>query len=1124
MSAVSRTPEERTPERTCLIREAGDGLKTLRTKCKTTLKRHHIPGAATLQVPSQLRASHIRHMGFNPLLHSTVHTDAVLAPNTEMDGSMASELVPGIDRTTTTTTPPHAPPAPSASSAPPTASGSPDQTATGSDRSASQSRMAASGQTARERLLAGAQSGAAAASAALPEGVQQAGDAMRDFETRIGALDSAGDTAHLRITAELKAQGNVRLGKAGGKGQLGARISVTRDSDAPDTTYTVRYDKQTTALAIGEIGTDQLGRGRGTGAGAKTGASGGTAKAELGGQSFDVVEMTFATKEEAARAAGILQKLHTADAINDSVDITRLLAAPALGPIGPLVAQGASQVPTNPVIEPGAPGSVSTDLAGLEQSELDFIRSNITAYETTMGSRGRLALELKLKREGIVPGIEGRLDGNQRITRRVELPTDTEDGKVSYTLSGNLRLSAKERLNRQAFGPLTAKLDNRLELARNTAAVTFEFRIPKGTEMTTTSGDRPVPEYDGYAGNLDLTLDRVSVENRTDIQTQGLQDPSRGDITRLTERLTIENPEAIAPAAEALFAGEFEEAARLAGAEVTLTAQDITRTGVDVQPGFKLDLGIAAVEGSVILAAGTDDIVRERALTIAPGDTPAPARTGDDGKTFAVLPFEGVSIRGTAGGERVSVAQSGTFLRDTGAREADANGQEWMKVTGTDVNDAAVEGWVRADLLVPFDSTKGAMDATGRVNPTAEANRMDEVRVVKDDNLWNLARANGWDFDETLAANRHLIDPALIFAGDTVYVPGSAKGPPPATPEAGSDSVATDSRADPDAPALSPPRQAVSDTAGSAVESGAPTPPSPAPEVSDVAPTLPSPPAMGESPAELPSISGPNYEIAAPTAPTAPAAGTPPEGDAQLQHILATYQVEADTEMRVWTPKLRNGVTETIAGGLAGLGEWVTGRDLTGELEAALQRLDNRPMPDIEADALDKLGPIDQARWVLMTQETAAEAPFAYDPPAGVNRHGIQWTNDSHVDAYRHAIWNARMTHAFGADWTRVYATAHEKIAGNPAQREAMDLWNNELGRRIATENPRASDTELQHLVKDAIANGEAIVLGSDLTLQWSDDVELGQNGYIEQDTAPVRELPGGAVDIDEDDLNTASG
>jgi hypothetical protein len=75
----------------------------------------------------------------------------------------------------------------------------------------------------------------------VPARAARAVDAPGRLEGRIAALDSEGNTAHLGITPEIKVQGNVRLGKPRAKAQFGTRITVTRDSDAPDSTCTVRY-------------------------------------------------------------------------------------------------------------------------------------------------------------------------------------------------------------------------------------------------------------------------------------------------------------------------------------------------------------------------------------------------------------------------------------------------------------------------------------------------------------------------------------------------------------------------------------------------------------------------------------------------------------------------------------------------------------------------------------------------------------------------------------------------------------------------------------------------------------------------------------------------------------------
>lgn len=125
------------------------------------------------------------------------------------------------------------------------------------------------------------------------------------------------------------------------------------------------------------------------------------------------------------------------------------------------------------------------------------------------------------------------------------------------------------------------------------------------------------------------------------------------------------------------------------------------------------------------------------------------------------------------------------------------------------------------------------------------------------------------------------------------------------------------------------------------------------------------------------------------------------------------------------------------------------------------------------------------------------------DVPADIplDRAGEWQGNDGHQDAFRHAYWNARMTKEYGAEWTEQFATAHEGLPGNPATREAMDLYNNEVGRRIATENPNASDEELANLVQQAVENGELLVINSQGDLAWSNDVPVGQHGLTSDET-----------------------
>lgn len=102
-----------------------------------------------------------------------------------------------------------------------------------------------------------------------------------------------------------------------------------------------------------------------------------------------------------------------------------------------------------------------------------------------------------------------------------------------------------------------------------------------------------------------------------------------------------------------------------------------------------------------------------------------------------------------------------------------------------------------------------------------------------------------------------------------------------------------------------------------------------------------------------------------------------------------------------------------------------------------------------------------------------------------------QGQNDGKQDAFRHAYWNARMAQRLGPEFTAKLTTAHEKTFGNGAHREAMDLYNNEVGRKIGAAHPNASPTEIAELIKQAVDSGDTVVINPQGHIEWSDQVPL---------------------------------
>lgn len=178
----------------------------------------------------------------------------------------------------------------------------------------------------------------------------------------------------------------------------------------------------------------------------------------------------------------------------------------------------------------------------------------------------------------------------------------------------------------------------------------------------------------------------------------------------------------------------------------------------------------------------------------------------------------------------------------------------------------------------------------------------------------------------------------------------------------------------------------------------------------------------------------------------------------------------------------------------------------------------SKRMTRTEADLLDELASDRGLAGLKKFQEITSNDPddpglaYAtadeYFPRTDQNGNTVAGAEDGHNDAFRHAYWNALMTKHFGEDFAEAFGSAHEGVPGNPADKEAMDLHNNQVGRRIAAENPDASDEELAELVYEAVQNGDTVVIDGNGDLAYSDKVEVGQTGSADDPPADGGEAP----------------
>jgi hypothetical protein len=202
-----------------------------------------------------------------------------------------------------------------------------------------------------------------------------------------------------------------------------------------------------------------------------------------------------------------------------------------------------------------------------------------------------------------------------------------------------------------------------------------------------------------------------------------------------------------------------------------------------------------------------------------------------------------------------------------------------------------------------------------------------------------------------------------------------------------------------------------------------------------------------------------------------------------LKNIFKTYQVNEDNKI-IWSPKILGVIPVTLAGE----------HQLT-ETEGRL--LDNL---SLNRGVLGLMTFNDIKNQAFDISESHYPDPLKENIPNYVPKDRQQeWIgNDGHRDAFRHAYWNGLLTHEFGGGWTKEFATAHEAYPKNPGTREAMDLYNNHIGRKIALENSNVNSEELANLIGQAVDNGELVVIDKCGNLAWSNQVPLYQHGFTD--------------------------
>jgi hypothetical protein len=219
-----------------------------------------------------------------------------------------------------------------------------------------------------------------------------------------------------------------------------------------------------------------------------------------------------------------------------------------------------------------------------------------------------------------------------------------------------------------------------------------------------------------------------------------------------------------------------------------------------------------------------------------------------------------------------------------------------------------------------------------------------------------------------------------------------------------------------------------------------------------------------------------------------------------LQEVLENYQV-ADDATAEWSPS---------AFGLIPI-PFAPSRVLTVTEGRLLDNLTR----DRGLAGLSEFSDIKDDAFAVSEREYPTPTSFPAHAPTERRARNAWVQNNGHRDAFRHCYWNAILTKEFGETWTQQFATAHEALPGNEAAREAMDLYNNEVGRSIATANPDADRAELARLVRQAVTAGRLVVIDRNGNLAWSNQVALWDHGDPANVTRPgAIPVPAGTASV----------
>jgi Bacterial SH3 domain/LysM domain len=439
--------------------------------------------------------------------------------------------------------------------------------------------------------------------------------------------------------------------------------------------------------------------------------------------------------------------------------------------------------------------------AGPNAADLQFLKRHITGYSVTIGEQGRGRLEAALGL-GVNVGDaqvlaravgQPRLADNTQITIAETLPQNGKPGTVSVTFADKLNLDARGAAQLKASlkaatykGMATQLYDPNIASATGSVTLTWNLSAPQGKQLADAGHSLPITDLisGSRLAHPDSLTTKVDLQGAAPIVRQNGHWVPSGSFSHETLAdwsitTTYKDPTLALNALRGAGDAPFDAIPTLTSRSSTTRTQFhlYDQHGLPVQSELDASVDGAGAKVWLYQQATSDHMlggVSQRPARPKPPVEPQPPAPPPP-RQLVVLPHQGLNVRTgpSVHAGKLGAFTSGTFVETTGQTAVDAGGRGWVQVTGPDTDRQTVTGWVAAQYVTPHP--QGGENATGRIDQTEEGQGYIAVTVRSGDTIDGIAARYGKDPTQAVVVNDgHIIDPNLIFPGDTVYLPSGA--------------------------------------------------------------------------------------------------------------------------------------------------------------------------------------------------------------------------------------------------------------------------------------------------------------------------------------------------------------